>query len=255
MHGGLDRQEGFLTQLLNMGAAMISCGADINLVEESLARMGKAYGARDMNVLAITSSVVVTMRDSAGQERTQTRRIHTAMATDFDKLEKLNALCRRCCDELLAPAEIERALARIGSEGVSRAYLYVGSVLAAGSFAVFFGGSVADGAVAAIFALVVCLLVKHVKPYCPNEIVFNFVASLVSGFGICAAVRLVPALQADKIIIGVIMLLIPGIAITNAMRDMLAGDTIAGTLRLVESLLWAGAIALGFMVAIWAVGV
>ena len=50
------------------------------------------------------------------------------------------------------------------------------------------------------------------------------------------------------------MLLIPGIAITNAMRDMLAGDTVAGALRLIESLLWAGALALGYMVAIMAVG-
>ena len=65
---------------------------------------------------------------------------------------------------------------------------------------------------------------------------------------------MIPGLNIDKIIIGDIMLLIPGIAITNAMRDMLAGDTVAGALRLIESLLWAGALALGYMVAIMAVG-
>ena len=53
--------------------------------------------------------------------------------------------------------------------------------------------------------------------------------------------------------IGDIMLLIPGIAITNAIRDMLMGDTISGLMRLIEGILWAGALAAGFMAAIWRV--
>ena len=58
----------------------------------------------------------------------------------------------------------------------------------------------------------------------------------------------------DKIIIGDIMLMIPGISLTNSVRDMLLGDTLSGTMRLVESLLWAGAQAAGFMAAIWLMG-
>lgn len=61
--------------------------------------------------------------------------------------------------------------------------------------------------------------------------------------------------HADKIMIGDIMLLIPGIAITNSIRDMLMGDTIAGIMRLIESILWAGALASGFMASIWMVGI
>ena len=64
----------------------------------------------------------------------------------------------------------------------------------------------------------------------------------------------IPAIHADKIIIGDIMLLIPGIAMTNAVKDMLVGDTIAGTMRLLESLLWAGALAGGFMASMWLMG-
>ena len=54
--------------------------------------------------------------------------------------------------------------------------------------------------------------------------------------------------------IGDIMLLIPGILMTNSIRDILIGDTISGVMRLVESLLWAGALACGFMCAILFVG-
>ena len=50
----------------------------------------------------------------------------------------------------------------------------------------------------------------------------------------------------DKIMIGGIMLLIPGIAMTNSIRDMLIGDIVTGLLRFVNSVLIAGAIACGF---------
>ena len=60
---------------------------------------------------------------------------------------------------------------------------------------------------------------------------------------------LIPALHMDKILIGGIMLLIPGLAMTNAVRNMLVGNTISGAVRLAETLIWAAALAGGFMVA------
>ena len=58
----------------------------------------------------------------------------------------------------------------------------------------------------------------------------------------------------NQITIGDIMLLIPGLAMTNSIRDVLVGDTISGVMRLIESLLCAGALACGFMSAIWLIG-
>lgn len=55
----------------------------------------------------------------------------------------------------------------------------------------------------------------------------------------------------DKVMIGDIMLLIPGLALTNAVKDMFVGDTITGSLRLVESVLWAAGIACGFALAVF----
>ena len=249
---GID--DALFTQLLDLGAALIACGGDVNLVETSLVRMGAAYGAVRTDAFVITSGLNVTVRDAQGRTLTQTRRIHTAMSNNFDKLERLNALCDRCCNELLSADAIERELAAIRDDVANRVLVYLGGVLAAASFALFFGGAFADAAVSAVFALAICLMGDYVKPFCPNEIVYSFVAALVSGVGICACVRLFPGLHGDMIIIGDIMLLIPGIAITNAMRDMLAGDTVAGALRFLEALLWTGALALGYMLAIWLVG-
>lgn len=53
----------------------------------------------------------------------------------------------------------------------------------------------------------------------------------------------------DYIIIGNIMTLIPGVGLTNALRDLFVGDSISGVLRLIEAVLLALAIACGYVVA------
>ena len=45
------------------------------------------------------------------------------------------------------------------------------------------------------------------------------------------------------------MLLIPGVALTNALRDMIKGDTMSGTNRLIETILIAAAVSFGFVMA------
>ena len=82
-----------------------------------------------------------------------------------------------------------------------------------------------------------------------NEVTFQFVASFLTGCFICVMARIFPVLHVDKIMIGDIMLLIPGIAFTNSLRDMFSGDTITGLIRCMEALLLALVVGLGFTVA------
>ena len=240
--------------LLNMGEAMLTVGGEVNRVEDTLSRMGRAYGAQQMNVFVITSSIIVTMAFSDGQELTQTRRIHSPGGTDFRKLEALNALSRRCCAQPVSPEELEKELAVIGRSAPRVSMVYLGSMLAGGSFAVFFGGGAAEGLAAAVFGALICLLQRTLIPACPNRLIFNLLCSFLVSTGICLCAWTFPGLQAGTVMIGDIMLLIPGLAMTNAIRDILVGDTISGVMRLIESLLWAGALAVGFMLGIWLMG-
>ena len=243
-----------LHRILDMGELMLSTGAEIKRVENTVIRLGKAFGAERVDVFAITSSIVVTMTFPEEKEITQTRRIEKPAGTNLNKLEQLNALSRACCEKKMSLEELEAGMERIKSKDVSRWYIYTGSVISAAAFSVFFGGTIWDGAAAGVFALFLCFCQNHLDHLCPNKVIFNLLCSLVSGIGIYVLTAAIPALQADKIIIGDIMLLIPGIAMTNAVKDMLVGDTIAGTMRFLESLLWAGALAGGFMASMWITG-
>lgn len=245
--GGFD----VFSYMLDIGEAMLTSGADVHTVEYQLARMGKAYGAYKMNVLVITAVIIVTVTLPGDVEKTISRRIADEGSTNFDRLEALSKLCDECCDDPLPALELRRRLDRIKGKPFPKPFLYIGGALSAGGFAVFFGGTLLDGVVSAIIALFVCVALRYFRPITPNTIVFNFVTALAAGLLICVVARFVSDLSVDMAIIGVIMLLIPGVAMTNATRDMLSGDTISGVMRFIESLLWATSLALGFMSALW----
>lgn len=238
--------------LLEMGERLLDAGAEINRVEDTLERIGLAYGASKMNVFVITSSIIITMETSDGRLLTHTRRVNFNNSTDFTVLEQLNELSRQCCTNPLPLAEFAERM-RVHEDPARRRTLYVGSIIASGSFAMFFGGTWQDALAAAAVSILICFLQEKGTKLFSNSIMFDLVCAFLSGTVICIIVKILPFLNMDKIMIGDIMLLIPGIAITNAIRDMLMGDTISGLMRLIESILWAGALAAGFMAAIWMV--
>ena len=234
---------------------LLADGADVRRVEQTLSRMGKAYGAVRMDVFVITSSIVLTMCFADGSAATQTRRIEKSAMTDFGKLEAINAISRSYCEHPFPVPELYDRLQLAKRCEPARWKLFAGSCLAAGALAVFFGGTALDGLAAGLFALVLCVLQIVLPPLCKNKVLFNFLSAFAVGGLICLACRLVPALHSDKVIIGDIMLLIPGLAFTNAVKDIFIGDTISGVMRLIETILWAAALALGFALAGWLLGV
>lgn len=221
-------------------------------VEDTLIRMGKAGGADRVNVFAITSCIVITIEFEDGKAVTQTRRNSSGTATDFLILEELNSLSRRYCS---CPCELMLLKKNIGrvkdlAHKSERLY-YAGNALAAGSFAIFFGGTILDGAVALAVGLLLGAFQKWLSEYISNMIIFHFICSFLLGGLVTALSILFPSMGIDKVMIGDIMLLIPGLALTNSVRDILLGDTISGILQFVQSLLRAGAIAAGSMLSLY----
>lgn len=239
-----------LSLFMEIGAMMIRNGSEVKRVEDTLRRMGAAYGASRMDVFAITSTLVCTMNMPGGDVCSMTRGTRDGTKTDFWKLERINALSREYCRTPFAAEELKARIDEIESSTADRMRVCVGSVLAAGTLAVFFGGNIADGLAAAVFAVGIWLMQVYFAPICKNNILFNFLCSFAIGVLIGLTGRVIP-IHEDKVMIGDIMLLIPGLALTNAVKDMFVGDTITGSLRLVESVLWAAAIACGFALAVF----
>ena len=243
-------QSRLLNSLMEMGDLMLDAGAEISRVEETLARMGAAYGAERTDVFVITSVICMTMEFPDCEPVTEMRRIHSDGQQDYYRLDKLNGISRSCCAAPLPPAELEGQLASVAAGRKPLWRRLTGSVLAAAAFAVFFGGTLLDGLVAGLFGLGISYLKDRLSETQINTIAMDLIVSLLVGLGVGGLSFLIPALHMDMILIGDIMLLIPGLALTNAIRNILVGDTISGVVRLTETLLWAAALAGGIMVAL-----
>jgi len=244
-----EEQRELINCLLDMGQLLLDCGAEISRVEDTLSRMAAAYGSTHADVFVITSIISISIEFSSKEVLTETRRIYSSSGTDFFRLEKLNSISRNCCISPMPIAELKRALEKIAHGRKPLKVVLVGSALAAGSFAVFFGGGIWDGIAAAVFGLFICLLQRKLGRTQLSTVGSNLLLSFMTGLCVSIVCRVIPVFNLDKILIGDIMLMIPGLAMTNSIRNMLGGNTISGVVRLIESLIWAGALAGGFMTA------
>lgn len=244
-----DGQE-LLEAALDIGENMLRCGAEVSRVEDSIYRICTSYGATRVDVFTITSSMVVTVHFGEHSSVTQTRRIRT-YATDFDRLDQLNTLSRRICETHPDLHEIRWQIENVLAQQPPPFWRQcIGPMLDASGFCLFFGGHLRDALAVALLSILVVAVENQSKVRRLNQIAYYFFISFVCGFVSIALVRLEIGILADKIMIGIIMLLIPGVGFTNAIRDLLSGDIVAGLLRLTEALLLAFGIACGFAVAI-----
>ena len=243
-----------LKYAMEIGECMLVSGAGVSRVEDTISRICKAYGAKEANVFSITSSIVTTIEDEKGEILTQTKRIRS-YKTDFTKLDELNQLSRYMCKELPEEEEVKRKISEIkkGKVVVFTEEVLTSAVIAA-AWTSFYGGGVTEGIIAMIAGGFVTVLARYIKILAPNEMVLNFLLSFfVAAFAYISA-KFGLTEDYGKIIIGNIMLLVPGVAFVNALRDMIGGDMMSGILRVCESILLAVFLAAGSFMALMFLG-
>ena len=238
-----------LTCALDIGEQMLISGAEIGRVEDTVRHICTSYGCRRTDVFTITSSIVVTIEDRERKTFTQTRRI-TATHTDLTRLHRLNALSRSICNSTPDYATVQQLLLEACvHKGYPLWMDALASALVAGSFAVFFGGHWSDGLISALLGFCLNFFLYWLRKARMNQIFTNVVASFFMCFAAIALTRAGLGKDVNQIIIGNIMLLIPGIALTNSLRDMISGDIMSGMLRFFDAVLVAAAIAAGYILA------
>lgn len=243
-----------LSCALDIGEHMLVSGAEVYRVEDCIRRICVAYGATDVDVFTITSSIVVTVEPPGNQRLTQTRRIE-GYATNLDRVDRLNNLSRKMCRERMEYEQFRKEFAEImDAERYPNWVEAVFYFVVAASFTVFFGGSWRDSLVSGLIALVLKGGLVLIQAVSFNHVLSNLIESFLLSVLAFFAVRLGLADAVDMIVIGNIMLLIPGIALTNSLRDMISGDTMAGMLRFMEACILALAIAAGYILASMVMG-
>lgn len=243
-----------LSCALDIGEQMLISGAEVYRVEDCIKRICLSYGMKRIDVFTITSSIVATLEDNEHRNITQTRRI-SSYKTDLTKLDRLNQLSREMCAKTPPLEEVHAKVKKIIH---ANRYPFpvecatYGAI--AGAFTVFFGGSWNDAAVSLVIGVILRIVVHLAGQSKVNQVFSSLISSYVMCFLAQFCVNHIFGSSVDMIVIGNIMLLIPGVGLTNSLRDLISGDIMAGMLRLCEVILIALSIAAGYILSALTIG-
>lgn len=241
---GSDKVEQCLNFCCEITRQLIQNGAEMYRVEESARRLLDAYEYPSSEVFAIPACVLISIQHE-GKNYTKSVRIHGS-SNNLDKLDKINNLCRQVC---LTHMELGEASERLHAIINEPDYSPLVSYLGYGSVALFFtlllGGHLLDAAISFLCGLIVKFVTGAMAKRNANVFFINFCASMLLVTVPVFLRFLTIPINPDPIIIGAIMLLVPGVAITNVMRDVIVGDFLTAISKLAEVLIVAMAIALG----------
>lgn len=228
-----------------LGYELAVSGAETFRVEDSVRRLLLAYGI-ECEVFAIPNCLVISLETANGKPLSIMKRIGFH-GNNLEAVERLNALCRKICAERPEPGTAEQWLRQTKAECrvFSTPMYYLGNFLGPAGFSLLFGGTLRDAFLAGLMGLIVGLVNRYMSKLETNPFFSTIAAAfamavpayLLAGWGIADNI--------DAVIIGAAMILVPGLLITNSMRDLIYGDTNSGINRIVQVLLSAFAIALG----------
>ncbi len=233
----------------DLGYGLAMSGAETFRVEESVSRVLAAYDI-EAEVFVIPNCMHISIEPVIGRPQTRMRRIGFH-GNDLDAVERYSNLSRRICQERPAPEIAVQWLAETKAQLHQHSFpLYlVGNILGALGFCFLFGGNLIDALVSGLCGLVVGLVTKWMDDLGANQFFRTIAAAFPMALLAYTMNALFPVIRSDCVIIGALMILVPGLLITNAMRDIIYGDTNSGINRIVQVLLIAVAIALGAAVA------
>lgn len=236
------------------GKIMIENGAETYRVEDTMTRIARAYGLPRSHSFVTPTGIIFTIEGAEGEGAdsfTSLSRI-TNRATDLQKVMEVNAISRRIGAGELSADDAYRLLKETesGGKGYPARLKTAAAAVASGCFLIMFGGSWNDfvPAMAAGGAGYLALICASGR--IAIKLFAEFVASFAVGLLACLFVLAGWGRELDSIVIGSVMPLVPGVLITNAVRDLMAGHFVSGLSKGAEALLTAFAIGAGIAIVL-----
>lgn len=235
-----------LSLATDLGFGLLESGAEIYRVEESIQRLLHAYGVTQADPFVIPNCIMVSMVTPDGVPMTRVRRM-PSHGTDIDLLERYNDLCRALCRETPPLEEAQQRLILVGQRRreYSLPVLMAAYIIASAAFVLFFGGTLRDALCGGICGLAIGLSLTAMTWLKTNLFFKTMLGAAISALLALFLTHMGIGQHSERIIIGALMALVPGIIFTNAIRDVMAGDMVAGISKIADALLTGVSVALG----------
>ncbi len=225
-----------------LGKVFLMSGAEVYRVENAISTVCKRFGLKAESFVT-QACVLTSAKKTNGEIVTEINRVYN-LSNNLDKVDKINKIILEIDKYNLN--SLEKAIKKIQTESIyTNKIMMISYFFAAAFFALLFKGGFRDFLVAGTGGVIIFYITKVASLLKVN----NFFINTLNGFLVTTLAVFVTKLSIISMpsysTIGALMLLVPGLALTNAIRDLINGDLIAGTSRTVESFLIGTALAIG----------
>lgn len=235
------------------GEIMLKSGAEISRVDETMRRIASFYRLENVETFVLSSGIFLTSGDEKGVYRARVRHIPLAGAR-LDRIAAVNELSREIEQGKHTPAQALKELKKIAVlPGKPILHQILAAGIGSGAFCFLFGGDLLDSLASAtaglvLYAYILCLLHGRLSKIASNVSGGALVMALCLLFHGCGFGN-----HLDLMTVGSLLPLIPGVAFTNSIRDFADEDYIAGSVRLIDTLvvILSIAIGVGIMLSLW----
>lgn len=241
----MEQTKEILTLAVEIGDIMLRNGAEIYRVEDTVERILNAYEVEEFDVYVLSNGIFASANENKDDACSIVRHVPLG-SVNLGKVAALNQLTRDICFHKCNLTEAWDRLEDCQNIPVfPRWVLVLACGLGSGCFCYLFGGTPLDSVFAFFIGILEQYLLFGMKKGKVSRILTNIFASLFVTILTIFIMHTGLPLQQDKIIIGAIMPLVPGIAFTTSIRDIYNGDYLSGTIHLLDAVITAICVAVG----------
>lgn len=249
--GEKENETAVMDLAMQAGHVLLENGAEIFRVEETMKRICRHYGIESESAFVLSNGIFITSGNVHEQFFAKVEQI-PVNGSRLDKVVAVNQLSREIEQGLYTVQEAAARLEHIRQmPGKSSRSMILASAVASAAFCYLFGGNLRDTLAAFLSGLILYLYVLFVA----NPHLSKIVGKIGGGLTVALACGLLCAVRIGQhlnfMMIGSIMPLVPGVAFTNAIRDMADDNYLSGSVRLLDALLSFLCIALGVGIGIF----
>lgn len=249
-----DQQLNLVIDVLMLAGAILSqSGAEIHRVEDTMIRIAHSHGIENANVLAIPAAIFFSI-DHTNISRMK-RIVHQSY--DMQKVCQVNQVSRSLVEGQISLDEALDQLNQIKNQPQPYSNLQVtlAAVVAAPFFTIMFGGGVWEALVTALATLLAFPFSLWIKKLIGIDFVSTFAGALVFSLVAYLVDKQLPFLINPNLVnAGAVMPFVPGIAFTNAVRDLMTNHINTGMTKIFQTLLVILSLGAGTAVAFLIVG-
>jgi len=230
------------------GKIMLENGAETYRVEETINRICHSRGISGVESFVIPTGIFLSCNyDGEYYSYVQRTKLKSI---DLEIITMVNDFSRKFVNTEMRLEYAKSELDRIkNAPHFSTFILSLFGGVTGGSFTLLFGGNFFEFIASFIVSVIVVGSVKTIGKFAKSFFIKNVTCGAINAVLSVIAVFLFElaniSVSMDKIIIGSIMPLVPGVAMTNALRDSISGDLVSGVSKLSEAIIIAVAIAIG----------